>query len=327
MEQGFWRDRPTFVTGATGQLGGWLVKHLIGAGADLVCLVRDWVPQCDLVRTGLLEQVKVVRGDLRDLALMRRALGEYEINTVIHLAAQSIVGTANRDPITTFDTNIRGTWTLLEACRLSPTVQQIVAASTDKAYGDSDELPYHEEMPLRAVYPHDVSKACADMIAACYAQTYDQHVAVTRLPNIYGGGDLNWNRIVPGTIRSVLKGEPPVIHSDGKFIRDYLYVEDAVAAHAFLAERLAEKPELRGQAFNLSSGGHLSVLELVDKIIRLAGAGLEPVVEDKVKHEIRDQYLSAEKARDILGWHPLYTVDEGLQITIDWYRAFFATQP
>ncbi|NLF12100.1 MAG: NAD-dependent epimerase/dehydratase family protein [Anaerolineaceae bacterium] len=324
--QPFWNSRPTFVTGATGQLGGWLVRRLLDAGADVVCLVRDWVPQCELVRTGLLERAKAVRGDLSDLELLRRALGEYEINTVIHLAAQSIVGTANRDPVTTFETNIRGTWSLLEACRAIPTVKQVVMASTDKVYGDSDELPYHEEMPLLAVYPHDVSKACAEMIARCYAQTYALGVAVTRLPNLYGGGDLNWSRIVPGTVRSVWKGERPVIHSNGKFIRDYLYVEDAAAAHLYLAESLAEKPELRGQAFNLSSGGHLSVLELVDKIVRLMGSDLTPLVEDKAKQEIRNQYLTAQKARDILGWRPLYTIDGGLQATIDWYRTFFAGQ-
>lgn len=327
MEQPFWSDRPTFVTGATGQVGGWLVKRLLNEGADVVCLVRDWVPQCELVRTGLLDRVKVVRGELRDLELLRRTLGEYEINTVIHLAAQSIVGVANRDPVTTFDTNIRGTWTLLEACRTSPTVKQVVAASTDKAYGESDELPYHEGMPLQPIYPHDVSKACADMIARCYAETYDLRVAVTRLPNIYGGGDLNWNRLVPGTIRSVLRGERPVIHSDGQFIRDYLYVEDAAAAHTVLAERLADAPGLRGQAFNFSGESYLTVLELVQKLVWLMGSDLEPLVQNKVKHEIRNQYLSAQKAREYLGWRPLYTIDAGLRSTIDWYKAFFASQP
>lgn len=327
MEHSFWSDRPTFVTGATGQLGGWLVKHLLEPGADVVCLVRDWVPQCELVRTGLIDRVTVVRGELRDLELLRRTLGEYEINTVIHLAAQSIVGTANQDPLTTFDTNIRGTWSLLEACRMNPTVEQVVVASTDKVYGDVDELPYTEEMPFLARYPYDVSKACADMIATCYAETYELPVAITRLPNIYGGGDLNWNRIVPGTIRSVWRGERPVIHSDGRFLRDYLYVEDASAAHIFLAERLADSPQLRGEAFNVSSDTPLTVLELVEKIARLMGSDLQPLVENKVKHEILNQYLSAQKARETLGWHPLYTVDEGLQSTIDWYRAFFASQP
>lgn len=319
----FWLDCPTLVTGATGQIGGWLVKQLLAAGADVVCLVRDWVPQSELVRAGMLERIKVVRGDLCDLNLLKRILGEYEIDTVIHLAAQSIVGVANRDPLTTFDTNIRGVWSLLEACRLSPTVKQVVAASTDKAYGESDLLPYQEDMPLLAVYPHDVSKACAEMIVKSYAGTFRLNAAVTRLPNVYGGGDLNWNRIVPGTIRSVLRGEAPIIHSDGRFIRDYLYVEDAAAAHLFLAERLAEDPELRGQAFNISNEAPLSVMELVHKIIRLCGAHLEPQVQDRAENEIPNQYLSAEKARRQLGWRPLFSMDEGLWRTIAWYRDYF----
>ena len=326
IDDEFWRDRPTFVTGATGQIGGWLVKRLLAAGADVVCLERDWVPQCELSRAGLLARVKVVRGDVRQRDLLQRALGEYEIDTVIHLAAQSIVGTANRDPVNTFDTNIRGALSLLEACRLSQTVKQVVLASTDKSYGEGTQLPYREEMPLLARYPHDVSKACAEMIAISYAVTYGLNAAITRLPNIYGGGDLNWNRIVPGTMRSVLRGEAPVIHSNGLFIRDYLYVEDAAAAHLLLAERLAENPELKGQAFNISNEEPLTVLELVGKIIRLAGASLEPVVQDRAKNEIRNQYLSAAKARRELGWQPLYTMDEGLRCTLSWYTAYFQQQ-
>ncbi len=323
MKKTFWQDRPTLVTGATGQLGGWLVNRLLEEGADVVCLVRDWVPQSLFVTDGLMEQVKIVRGELGDQALMERILGEYEIDTIIHLAAQSIVGVANRNPVFTFETNIRGTWLLLEAARRSPTVKQIVLASTDKSYGSHDELPYHEEMPLQPLYPHDVSKACADMIGQSYAATYEMNVGITRLPNLYGGGDLNWNRIVPGTIRSALRGQRPVIHSDGKFIRDYLYVEDAVDAHLVLAQRLAERPDLRGEVFNISSESWLTVLELVERILAHIDPSLEPIVEDRVKHEIRNQYLSAAKARELLGWRPLFDLDEGLQRTVDWYRAFF----
>jgi CDP-glucose 4,6-dehydratase len=326
LEETFWQDRPTFVTGASGQIGGWLVRRLLAAGADVVCLLRDWVPQCELVQAGLLERVKVVRGDLRDLELLRRLLGEYEINTLIHLAAQSIVGVANRDPLATFDTNIRGAWCLLEACRVSPTVRQVVMASTDKAYGESQQLPYTEDMPLQPVYPHDVSKACAEMVARSYAGTYDLNVAITRLPNIYGGGDLNWNRIVPGTVRSVLRGEPPLINSSGQFIRDYLYVEDAAAAHLLLAEKLAGDPGLRGQAFNISTETHLTVLELVERILILMGSSLQPLVRNQAKNEIPNQYLSAQKARQVLGWQPLFTLDEGLQRTIEWYNTFFAAR-
>jgi CDP-glucose 4,6-dehydratase len=326
LSETFWQDRPTLVTGASGQVGGWLVSRLLAAGADVVCLVRDWVPQCELVQRGLLERVKTVRGDLRDLELLRRTLGEYEVNTVIHLAAQSIVGVANRDPLGTFETNIQGTWRLLEACRTSPTVRQVVMASTDKAYGESDQLPYTEEMPLQPLYPHDVSKACAEMIARCYAETYELKVAITRLPNIYGGGDLNWNRIVPGTIRSVIRGERPVINSNGRFIRDYLYVEDAAAAHMLLVEKLAENPDLRGQAFNISTETRLTVLELVERILNLMGSSLQPFVRDQAKNEIVNQYLSAQKARQALGWQPLFSLDEGLGRTIAWYRDYFERQ-
>lgn len=322
MEQPFWHDRQVLITGATGHIGGWLIKRLLDVGADAVCLVRDWVPQCELVRTGLLKQVKIVNGDLCDWELLKRTIWEYEISTVFHLAAQSIVGTANRDPASTFDTNIRGTWTLLEACRLNPKVRQIVVASTDKVYGESDQLPYVEDMPLLALYPHDVSKACAEMIAHSYACTYGLNVAITRLPNIYGGGDLNWTRIIPSAIRSIIKNEQPMINSNGMFIRDYLYVEDAVNAHLLLAEKLAGHPDLGGQAFNISSEIHLTVLELVERIIMLMGSPLQPLVLDQAMNEIKNQYMSADKARQVLGWQPAFTLNQGLERTISWYKSF-----
>ena len=327
MGNAFWQDRPTFVTGATGHIGGWTVKRLLAAGADVVCLVRDWVPQSELVQTRLVDRVKTVRGDLRDAEAVERALGEYEINTVLHFAAQSIVGTANRNPAATLDTNIRGTWTLLEACRHNTTVKQVVLASTDKVYGDADQLPYTEEMPFLAKYPHDVSKAAAEMIASCYAATYDLRTGVVRLPNIYGGGDLNWNRIIPGTIRSIIRGEQPVINSDGKFIRDYLYVEDVAAAHLLLAEKLADDAGLRGQAFNISNESRLNVLELVGRILALMGSDMQPAVLNRAKNEIKNQYLDASKARQMLGWQPLHSMDEGLALTIQWYRDYFAEEP
>lgn len=318
----FWQDRPTFVTGATGLVGGWLVRRLVDAGADLVCLVRDWVPQSELMRSRLIEQVKVVRGDVRDQALLERALGEYEIVTVIHLAAQTIVGIANRNPVSTFETNIGGTWALLEACRRSPTVKQIVLASSDKAYGDQDRLPYDEETPLQGCHPYDVSKSCADLIAQAYAVTYGLPVAITRCGNFYGGGDLNWNRIVPGTIRSVLRGRRPIIRSDGDYVRDYFYVEDAAAAYMLLAERLAENSDLRGQAFNFSNETPVTVLALVERILGLMNSSLEPDIRNEASNEIRCQHLSAARARRVLGWQPLFTLEEGLQRTIGWYRDF-----
>lgn len=318
----FWRDRPTFVTGATGLVGGWLVHRLIEAGADVACLVRDWAPHSELARSGLIERVKVVRGDIRDQALLERILGEYEIETVFHLAAQTIVGIANRNPISTFQSNIAGTWSLLEACRRSPKVQQVVLASSDKAYGDQTNLPYDESTPLQGRHPYDVSKSCADLIAQTYAATYGTPVVITRCGNFYGGGDLNWNRIVPGTIRSILRGQRPVIRSDGQYVRDYFYIEDGAAAYMLLAEALAARPELRGEAFNFSNEIQVTVLDLVQRILRLMESGLTPEVRNEASNEIRHQYLSAEKARRVLGWAPLFTLEEGLERTIKWYRAF-----
>ena len=324
MMASFWQDRPTLVTGATGLLGGWLVRRLLDLDADIVCLVRDWVPQSELVRARIVEQVKVVRGDVRDQALLERALGEYEIDTVFHLAAQTIVSIANRNPVSTFETNVQGTWVLLEACRRSPMVKQIILASSDKAYGDHTDLPYNEETPLQGRHPYDVSKSCADLIAQAYATTYDLPVAITRCGNLYGGGDLNWNRIVPGTIRSVLRDQRPVIRSDGRYVRDYFYVEDAAAAYILLAERQAENRDLWGQAFNFSNETPLTVLELARRILELMGSDLEPDIRNEATNEIRQQYLSAEKARRLLGWHPLFTLDEGLRRTVTWYQEFFA---
>ena len=318
----FWQDRPTFVTGATGLMGDWLVRRLLGLGADVVCLVRDWVPQSELVRSRLIEQVKVVRGDVREQALLERVLGEYEIDTVFHLAAQTIVSIANRNPVSTLETNIQGTWALLEACRRSPAVRQVVLASSDKAYGDQEKLPYNETMSLQGRHPYDVSKSCADLIAQAYAATYALPVVITRCGNFYGGGDLNWNRIVPGTIRSVLRGQRPVIRSDGHYVRDYFYVEDGAAAYMLLAERLAQNPALRGEAFNFSNETPVMVLELVEQILSLMGSNLVPDVRNKVTNEIREQYLNAEKARRLLGWRPLFSLEEGLRATIAWYERF-----
>jgi CDP-glucose 4,6-dehydratase len=318
----FWCDRPTFVTGATGLVGGWVIKGLIERGADVVCLVRDWVPQCELVRARSIEQVKIVRGDVRDRALIERTLGEYEIDTVIHLAAQTIVPIANRNPVSTFEANVAGTWSLLEACRRSPTVKQIVLASSDKAYGAHETLPYDEESPLQGRHPYDVSKSCADLIAQSYAVTYGLPVAITRCGNFYGGGDLNWNRLVPGTIRSVLRGQRPIIRSDGQYVRDYFYAEDGAAANILLAQHLAETPDLRGQAFNFSNEIQVTVLELVERILALMGSDLDPDVRNEATHEIRHQYLSAAKARRVLDWQPLFTLKEGLRRTIAWYETF-----
>ncbi len=316
----FWQDRPVFVTGATGLVGSWLVKKLVEHGAEVVCLVRDWSPRSELVRTGLIEKVRVVRGDICDQSVLERALGEYEIPTVIHLAAQTIVGIANRNPVSTFEANIKGTWALLEACRRSPLVAQVVVASSDKAYGDQEELPYDETTPLQGQHPYDVSKSCADLIAKTYAVSYDLPVVITRCGNFYGGGDLNWNRIVPGTIRSVIRGQAPIIRSDGKFVRDYFYVEDGAAAYMLLAEQLSNRSELRGEAFNFSNELQVNVLELVRRILKAMGSKLEPIILNQASNEIQHQYLSAAKARRMLNWTPLFDLDEGLIRTIAWYK-------
>ncbi len=323
VKKNFWLDRPTFVTGATGLVGGWLVRRLVEAGADVVCLVRDWIPQSELMRAGLVDKIKVVRGDVCDQSLMERTLGEYEVDTIIHLAAQTIVGVANRNPVSTFEANITGTWSLLEAARRSPTVKQIVVASSDKAYGDHEILPYSEDAPLQGRHPYDVSKSCADLIAQAYGKTYNLPVAITRCGNFYGGGDLNWNRIVPGTIRSVLRGQRPVIRSDGHYVRDYFYVEDGAVANMVLAEGLAGNAELRGQGFNFSNEIQVTVIELVRRILELMNSDLEPDVRNEATNEIRHQYLSAAKAKSMLEWQPHFTLDEGLRRTIDWYKSFF----
>jgi CDP-glucose 4,6-dehydratase len=318
----FWQDRPTLVTGGTGLVGGWLVSRLLESGADIVCLVRDWVPQSELIQNGWTQRVRIVRGDVCDQTLLERILGEYEIDTVFHLAAQAVVGVANRNPVSTLETNIRGTWSVLEACRRSPQVKQIVTASSDKAYGDHDNLPYREETPLAGRHPYDVSKSCADLIARSYATTYNLPVAITRCGNFYGGGDLNWNRIVPGTIRAVLRGLRPIIRSDGLFVRDYFYVEDGAAAYMLLAEQLARRPELAGEAFNFSNELGLTVLDLVNEILRLMDVAATPQVLNEARHEIRNQSLCAAKARRLLTWRPLYNLEEGLQQTITWYKHF-----
>lgn len=319
FDRSFWRDRRVFVTGATGLVGGWLVRRLLDAEADVVCLIRDWTPQSELFKSRMIDEVTVVNGDLCDQAVLERALGEFEISTVMHLAAQTIVGIANRNPISTFEANIGGTWKLLEACRRSPKVGQIIVASSDKAYGEAKTLPYTEETPLAGQHPYDVSKSCSDLIAQTYAVTYGLPVMITRCGNFYGGGDLNWNRIIPGTIRSIMRDQRPLIRSDGTFVRDYFYVEDGAAAYMFLAEQLARRPDLAGQAFNLSTEIQLSVTDIVRMVLNLMGSKLEPEILGEACHEIPHQYLSAQKARELLNWRPLFTLEEGLRRTIAWY--------
>ncbi len=322
MDTQFWQDKRVFITGCTGLLGSWLTEALVAAGADVVGLVRDYVPQSQLYRSGTVERIKVVRGELCDYDLLERTLAEYEIKYIYHLAAQTIVGIANRAPMSTFETNIRGTYMLLEAARRNPTVQGILVASSDKAYGDQPDLPYLESAPLQGKHPYDVSKSCADLIAQAYARSYQLPVIVSRCANLYGGGDLNWNRILPGTIRSVLQGERPIVRSDGTFKRDYLYVKDAVRGYMMAARCFAET-QFYGEAFNFGVGHPEMALDVVQTIIKVAGRpDLTPIILNEVKNEIQDQYLCSDKAGKILGWSPQYSLEEGLAETMAWYRAF-----
>lgn len=303
-------------------MGAWLTAALVEAGADVVGLIRDYVPQSQLYRSGAIDHIKVVRGELCDYDLLERTLAEYEIEIVYHLAAQTIVGIANRAPLSTFETNIRGTYLLLEAVRRNAAVRGVIVASSDKAYGDQVELPYMEETPLQGKHPYDVSKSCADLIAQTYAHSYELPVVVVRCANLYGGGDLNWNRIVPGTMRSVLRGERPIIRSDGTFKRDYLYVKDAVRGYLMAAYCLADS-QRHGEAFNFGMGRPEQALHLVQTMIKVsAHPHLTPVILNEVKNEIQDQYLCSDKAGRLLGWGPQYTLEEGLVETMAWYREF-----
>lgn len=324
--ESFWQDRRVFVTGASGLVGGWLVEELLRNKADVVVLLRDWTPGSKLISSKMLERSNIVRGDLSDSRFLERVLAEYEIKTVIHLAAQTIVPIANKNPLSTFVSNIEGTWNLLEACRQIPSIESIVVASSDKAYGDVPVLPYKEDMPLSAVYPYDVSKACADMISVSYAKTYNMPIAITRCGNFFGGGDLNWNRIIPGTIRSVIRGQRPVIRSDGTLIRDYIYVEDAVSAYMTLSRCLAEDSSLKGEAFNFSNETQCNVLELTKKIIKTLDSSLEPEIQGVNHGEIQAQFLDSTKARARLKWQPRFSLDAALVKTVKWYENYLESE-
>jgi CDP-glucose 4,6-dehydratase len=322
----FWKNRMAFVTGATGFVGAHIVRLLVERGARIVCLQRDAVRTNSLDVFDLRRQVTVIQGAVEDYELMARILNEYEIDAVFHLAAQALVGAANRSPLSTFESNIRGTYCLLEACRVSETVKRIVVASSDKAYGSHKILPYQEDFALQGLFPYDVSKTCTDLLSQSFAHSYDLPVAVTRSANIYGPGDMNLSRIIPGTILSVLQNERPIIRSDGSPVRDFIFADDIAEAYLLLAEKI---DEARGEAFNFGSGEPIQMLELVTKIVHLMDKEneLEPLImlKTKIEREIDAQYLASEKIFKKFGWKPATDLDTGLRKTIDWYRANFSS--
>jgi len=324
----FWVNHNVFVTGATGLLGSWLVEELLSQGAQVTCLVRDWVPRSMLVNEGSIDNVNVVRGELEDYTVLLRSINEYEIDTVFHLGAQTIVGTSSRSALSTFEANIRGTWNLLEACKnCSRLLQRIIVASSDKAYGSHEHLPYTEVTPLQGQFPYDVSKSCADLISICYFHSYQLPIAITRCGNLFGGGDLNFNRLVPGTIRSAIRNEEPIVRSDGTYIRDYFYVRDAVKAYLNLAEQLPDERFI-GQAFNFGNEQPLSVIEMVQIILRLMSkTQLKAIILNESTNEIQKQYLDCTKARQMLKWRPAFTLEDALLETIAWYQDYFTAKP
>jgi len=319
MARDYWFGKKVFVTGGTGLLGSWLTQALIARGADVTLLVRDWVPFSRIYSKEAYKRANLVHGCVEDITLLERVVNENEIDTVFHLAAQTIVDIAVNNPLSTWESNIRGTWNILEVCRRVGGVRRLVVASSDKAYGSQEQLPYNEDHPMQGTQPYDASKSCADLIARSYHSTYGIPVCVTRCGNFYGGGDLNFNRLVPGTIRAILRGERPVIRSNGLLLRDYLYIKDAVLAYLLLAEKMDTLP-IHGQAFNFGNGSPLTVLDMVKRILILMGREhIEPVILERAANEIPQQFLSIQKAGEVLGWQPGYSLEQGLVETISWY--------
>ena len=317
------KEKKVFITGASGIIGYWLTSYLHEIGAETTVYLRDFVPNSELIKSNIFAKVNVVSGQLEDYLNIKRALNEYEIDTVFHLGAQTIVETADRSPLDTFNANIRGTWNVLEACRNSKLVGNVVVASSDKAYGSSDKLPYTEDMPLQGMHPYDVSKSCSDLIAQSYAYNYRMQIGIARCANVYGGNDLNFNRIVPGTIKSLLYNQQPILRSDGTFKRDYIYVKDVVNSYIVLAEALDRK-EIAGQSFNFGNDKPIKVLEIVRLIQTLMNKEkIKPKILNTAKGEIKDQFLDSSKSRRILKWKPRYTLEQGLRETIEWYKNFF----
>jgi CDP-glucose 4,6-dehydratase len=323
LEMSFWNNKSVLVTGATGLVGSWLVRDLLEKGARVTALVLDNDPSSQLIRSGDYSLISIVNGDLRNYKDVSRAVFNNECTDIFHLGAQTIVGTALQDPISTFESNVQGTWNVLEAARQSSgAVKSVVVASSDKAYGSSEELPYLESFPLHGDGPYDVSKSCTDLIAQSYGSTYGIPATIARCGNIYGGGDLNWSRIVPGTIRDLLNNKRPVLRSDGTFVRDYVHVDDVVSAYLTLAE-VSQSKSINGEAFNFSTDEPFSVLDLYREIsLMVSGKYIEPEIKNTAKSEIKDQHLNSTKARLVLGWKSTVDLQNGLEKTVSWYKSY-----
>lgn len=318
----FWKDRTVFITGASGLIGSYLVEELLNYDANIICLVRDRVPSSRFFSDGFYKKVICANGSLEDFFTLERIINEYEPKTIFHLGAQTLVQTANASPISTFRANIEGSWNLLESARLhDKSIEQIIVASSDKAYGEQEILPYTEEMSLKGRHPYDVSKSCTDLISATYAKTYSLPISISRCGNFFGGGDLNFSRIVPGTIKSLYQNQQPLIRSDGQYIRDYIYVRDAVSAYLTLAEKYSAK--IRGEAFNFSNEIQMTTLEMVELITKLMKCKIKPKILNNASSEIRNQHLSSKKAHSVLSWSAKYGIKDGLIETIDWYKKYF----
>ncbi len=322
QKRDYWKDKKIFITGATGFVGSWLTKELVDRDAEVTILMRDNIPNSSLIKSDYIKKINIVYGQLEDYFSILRAINEYDIDIVFHLGAQAIVGRSTRNPISTFESNIKGTWNLLEAIRNCKSVDKTILSTSDKAYGTHDKLPYTENMALKGEYPYDVSKSCADLIAQSYYKTYGLKIGIARCGNIYGGGDLNFNRIIPGTIKSVYYKEQPVIRSDGLYIRDYIYVKDIIRSFMILCGNLDRK-EVNGEPFNFSTGNRINVLDLVNLILKIMGSNLKPIILNQAVGEIRDQYLDISKAHRLLSLTPQYNVEHGLKETIKWYTSFF----
>jgi CDP-glucose 4,6-dehydratase len=322
MDKINWKGTKTLVTGADGFIGSHVAKTLIEKGAEVTTIIRDLTRKSNIDVLGIKGQVNIIHGDLVNYVDCERTINEYDIEFCFHIAAQAIVGPANRSPLSTFESNIKGTWNILEVCRVSKAIKGVIIASSDKAYGQQKKLPYTEESPLYGYYPYDASKACSELLARSYFMTYGLPLAITRNANTYGPADMNLNRIIPDVITRLIKGEQPVIRSDGTPERDYMYIKDAVSSYLTLAENLHKK-EVTGQAFNFGTGKPVSVLDLYKKIIKLMGNDIDPKILGQAKNEIDRQYLDSSKAKKILNWETKYDLDSGLKETIDWYKNHF----